>query len=98
MACLSVSDESWASSSLPKMPSERLSRLHLHNNDDEEEDEKDGENSFFGSESTAYKLERVFPVYALGISRPSSDTAIFGSLDDPIWLAVTREAKSVVIN
>jgi serine O-acetyltransferase len=86
MACLS--DESWVS--LPKMLSERLS---LRGDRDEEENKR-----FVDSKITQYRLEKVFPVYAMGISRPDSDSVVsVGNLgdavSDPIWDAVTEEAK-----
>lgn len=80
MAC--VTDESWVA--LPKMLSERLSLR-------EEEEEKPG---FFDSEYTAYRLEKVFPVYALGVQKPDSDPVVpADSSGDPIWDAVRVEAK-----
>ncbi|XP_024177788.1 serine acetyltransferase 4 [Rosa chinensis] len=48
----------------------------------------------FDSESAAYRLEKVFPVYALGIQKPESDPVVVAdSSDDPIWDAVREEAK-----
>lgn len=86
MACLS--DESWVS--LPKMLSERLSVRG-----DRDEAEK---KSFVDSKTTQYRLEKVFPVYAMGISRPDSDSVLYAGnlgdpVSDPIWDAVTEEAK-----
>ena len=88
MAC--VTDESWVA--LPKMLSERLSFK-----EDEVEEEEPG---FFGSESAAYRLEKVFPVYALGIPKSESDPVVVvaHSSGDPIWDAVREEAKSEVLN
>lgn len=83
MAC--VSDESWVA--LPKMLSERLALREEDRHDDEQP-------SFFVSESTAYRLEKVFPVYALGIPKPDSDPVNRASVSgDPIWDAVREEAK-----
>lgn len=83
MAC--VSDESWVA--LPKMLSERLALRQEDRHDDEQP-------SFFGSESTAHRLEKVFPVYALGIPKPDSDPVKPASVSgDPIWDAVREEAK-----
>ncbi|PRQ47246.1 putative serine O-acetyltransferase [Rosa chinensis] len=83
MAC--VTDESWVA--LPRMLSERLSLR-------EEEAEEEEEPGFFDSESAAYRLEKVFPVYALGIQKPESDPVVVAdSSDDPIWDAVREEAK-----
>lgn len=82
MAC--VTDESWVA--LPKMLSERLSLR-----EEEEEEEQPG---FFDSEYTAYRLEKVFPVYALGVPKPDSDPVVpADSSGDPIWDAVRVEAK-----
>ncbi|KAG6619670.1 hypothetical protein I3842_07G004200 [Carya illinoinensis] len=86
MACLS--DESWVS--LPKMLSERLS---LREDQDEQERKR-----FIDSKIAQHRLEKFFPVYALGISRPDSDSvvSVFNSDDplaDPIWDAVKEEAK-----
>ncbi|KAL6220790.1 hypothetical protein ACLB2K_008545 [Fragaria x ananassa] len=82
MAC--VTDESWVA--LPKMLSERLSLR--------EEEEVEEEPGFFDSESAAYRLEKVFPVYALGIPKPEPDPVVEAdSSGDPIWDAVREEAK-----
>ncbi|XP_041019722.1 probable serine acetyltransferase 2 isoform X2 [Juglans microcarpa x Juglans regia] len=86
MACLS--DESWVS--LPKMLSERLS---LRGDQDEQERKR-----FIDSKIAQRRLEKFFPLYALGISRPDSDSvvSVFNSDDplaDPIWDAVKEEAK-----
>ncbi|XP_028795291.1 serine acetyltransferase 2-like [Neltuma alba] len=48
--------------------------------------------------SSAYRLERVFPVYAMGTPNPDSDSVLASSFDDsggadPIWDAVRQEAK-----
>ncbi|XP_009350723.2 serine acetyltransferase 2-like isoform X2 [Pyrus x bretschneideri] len=86
MAC--VSDESWVA--LPKLLSDRL-----YLREDDRRDDDDDEPGFFGSESTAYRLEKVFPVYALGISKPASDSVVGPASvsGDPIWDAVREEAK-----
>lgn len=82
MAC--VTDESWVA--LPKMLSERLSLR--------EEEEVEEEPGFFDSESAAYRLEKVFPVYASGIPKPEPDPVVEAdSSGDPIWDAVREEAK-----
>ncbi|XP_050369672.1 serine acetyltransferase 2-like [Argentina anserina] len=82
MAC--VTDESLVA--LPIMLSERLSL-----NEEEVDEEEPG---FFGNESAAYRLEKVFPVYALGIVKPEPDpVAVADSSGDPIWDAVREEAK-----
>ncbi|CAN6680574.1 unnamed protein product [Malus baccata var. baccata] len=87
MAC--VSDESWVA--LPKMLSDRLSLSEDDRRDDDDDDDQPG---FFRSESTAYRLEKVFPVYALGIPKPESDPVGLASVSgDPIWDAVREEAK-----
>lgn len=46
--------------------------------------------------SQAYRLEKVFPVYAMGIPDPDPDSILDGS--DPIWEAVKQEAKLEVRN
>ena len=89
MACLS--DESWVS--LPKMLSERLSLKG-----DKDEDLDDKKKSFVDSKTTQYRIEKVFPVYALGILKPDSDSLVLvsnsgDSIADPIWDAVKEEAK-----
>ncbi|KAM0975161.1 hypothetical protein ACFX13_018515 [Malus domestica] len=88
MACLS--DESWVA--LPKMLSDGLSLPEDDRRDDDDDD--DYQAGFFRSESTAYRLEKVFPVYALGIPKPESDPVGLASVSgDPIWDAVREEAK-----
>ncbi|RXI06360.1 hypothetical protein DVH24_018402 [Malus domestica] len=86
MAC--VSDESWVP--LPKLLSDRL-----YLREDDRRDADDDQSGFFGSESTAYRLEKVFPVYALGISKPESDSVVGPASvsGDPIWDAIREEAK-----
>ncbi|KAL6222188.1 hypothetical protein ACLB2K_005580 [Fragaria x ananassa] len=82
MAC--VTDESWVA--LPKMLSDLLSLR--------EEEEVEEEPGFFDSESAAYRLEKVFPVYASGIPKPEPDPVVEAdSSGDPIWDAVREEAK-----
>lgn len=45
-----------------------------------------------------FEIERVFPVYAMGSSKPSAPlTAVASDLGDPIWDAVREEAKLDVI-
>lgn len=87
MACLS--DESWVS--LPKMLSERLSLR----GGDQNEEEGLKKKSFVESKRTQYRIEKVFPVYALGISKPESDSVVNSGdlIADPIWDAVKEEAK-----
>ncbi|KAH7519836.1 hypothetical protein FEM48_Zijuj08G0079400 [Ziziphus jujuba var. spinosa] len=85
MACLS-GGENWVS--LPKMLSRRVSLTDDKQNGDDKP-------SFFSPQSMAYRLEKVFPVYALGFnSKPEldSDMSVSDS-DDPIWDEVRREAK-----
>ncbi|KAL5557414.1 hypothetical protein UlMin_039650 [Ulmus minor] len=84
MACLS--DENWVS--LPKMLSKRAS---LRQENPDEEDEKP---DFFDSKSTGYRLEKVFPVYAMGILKNEPEEVVpNANLGDPIWDAVREEAK-----
>lgn len=104
MAC--VSDESWVPLPGPtKMLSQRSSSSSLRQ-DQENADENPKQNNFFRPESTAYRLEKVFPVYALGLPTPASEPALpvpnnFSSAAadaDPIWEAVRQEAKLVAEN
>ncbi|PON82717.1 Serine O-acetyltransferase [Trema orientale] len=89
MACLS--EESWVS--LPKMLSERASLRQERPNEDDKR-------NFMESESTAsYRLDKVFPVYALGISKPDPEPVVSAANSaDPIWDAVREEAKLVAEN
>lgn len=91
MACLS--DESWVS--LPKMLSERLTLRGGDQNEEEDLKKK----SFVESKRTQYRIEKVFPVYALGISKPESDSVVNSGdpIADPIWDAVKEEAKLEVL-
>lgn len=85
MACLS-GGENWGS--LPKMLSRRVSLTEdKHNGDDKP--------TSFSPQSTADRLEKVFPVYALGLnSKPELDSDVYVSdSGDPIWDGVRREAK-----
>jgi len=41
--------------------------------------------------SSSYRLEKVFPVYAMGLPDPDPESILDGS--DPIWEAVKHEAK-----
>lgn len=84
MACLR--EESWFSLAQMKSPGTVLI--------EEEIQEKE--------ENFEYKLEKVFPVYAVGVAKP--DPNLLGSVakcgckpGDPIWEAVTEEAKLEVI-
>lgn len=61
-------------------------------------EEKEEEEENFGSKPVEYKLERVFPVYAVGVSEP--DPNLVASVakcgckpGDPIWDAISEEAK-----
>lgn len=88
MAC--VSDESWVS--LPAMVSGRL-RLG-----GQELPDKEDEPMSYDLMPSAYRLERVFPVYAMGIPTPDSDSVLASRVvksdgADPIWDAVKEEAK-----
>ncbi|KGN48988.1 serine acetyltransferase 2 [Cucumis sativus] len=50
--------------------------------------------AFFSADSMKFGIERVFPVYAMGSSKPSASlTAVVSDLGDPIWDAVREEAK-----
>ncbi|CAK9320812.1 unnamed protein product [Citrullus colocynthis] len=50
--------------------------------------------TFFSPDSMKFGIERVFPVYAMGSSKPSAaPTAVASDLGDPIWDAVREEAK-----
>lgn len=82
MACLS--EESWVS--LPQMLSKRASLLECP-----EEDDKP---NFMESKSNGRRLDKVFPVYALGISKPDPKSLVsLANSSDPIWEAVRKEAK-----
>lgn len=86
MACLS-DEKNWVS--LPKMLSHRASL-----NEDKRDLEDDKPNSFRSQSTAVYRLEKVFPVYALGISKPDLDFDVsLSNLGDPIWDAVRSEAK-----
>lgn len=79
MACLN--DQSWAPS-LPEMLSTRLSF------------KEDIENGEIDANSTPSPFEKVFPVYAMGVSKPNSDPVVLpADSADPIWDAVREEAK-----
>ncbi|KAG8660076.1 serine acetyltransferase 2 isoform X3 [Manihot esculenta] len=79
MACLN--DQSWAPS-LPEMLSTRLSF------------KEDIENGEIDANSTPFPFEKVFPVYAMGVSKPNSDPVVLPvDSADPIWDAVREEAK-----
>ncbi|XP_012065369.1 serine acetyltransferase 4 isoform X2 [Jatropha curcas] len=81
MACLSE-ESCWVSSSLPEMLSRRLS---LKDNQENGEAE---------ANSTPFPIEKVFPVYAMGFSKPDSEFVVSpGDSGDPIWDAVREEAK-----
>ena len=62
----------------------------------DEEDKVERQESFY---TISYRAEKVFPVYAMGISNPDSDSVLASSIDDldirydPIWDAVREEAK-----
>ena len=92
MACLSVSDQSWVSS-LPKMRASLGRQQPTDDADDDTQTQTQIDHKF------VYRLDKVFPVYALGIpsSNSDSDSDSLVSLADPIWDAVREEAKSVVI-
>lgn len=88
MACLS--DEGWFS--FPEMLSKRLV---LKN--DKQEDDEEAKNS--GLKFVGFRLEKVFPVYAMGLSEPDLNPVASvpnsGSVgdSDPIWDAMREEAK-----
>lgn len=57
-----------------------------------------GPNSTVTGNMGEYRLEKVFPVYAVGVSEPDPDLILSVSntastLGDPIWDAVKLEAK-----
>ncbi|KAG7968925.1 hypothetical protein I3843_07G004200 [Carya illinoinensis] len=63
----------------------------------EDQDEQERKR-FIDSKIAQHRLEKFFPVYALGISMPDTDSfvSVFNSDDplaDPIWDAVKEEAK-----
>lgn len=87
MACLS--EESWAS--LPKMLSERASLRQ------ERLPDEDLKPNFLRNTKSTGGLDKVFPVYALGISKPEPEPVVsVANSADPIWDAVRDEAKLVV--
>lgn len=68
-----------------------------------EEEEEGGEENFVSKPMEYNKLEKVFPVYAVGVSEP--DPNLVGSVakcgckpGDPIWDAISEEAKLEVID
>lgn len=85
MACLS--DESWAR--LPNMLSKRLSIK-------EEKQNGEAETNSLASDPVVFPFEKVFPVYAMGYSKPDFDldsVVSAANSRDPIWDAVKEEAK-----
>ncbi|XP_061346056.1 serine acetyltransferase 2-like [Gastrolobium bilobum] len=88
MACLGRHHNSWAV--LPNMVSERfpLSATGNRLQDDDAEPKCCPSLS-----SSAYRLEKVFPVYAMGIPDPDPDPGSVLDGSDPIWDAVREEAK-----
>lgn len=76
MACLS--DETWAASLSNKLSDSASLREQDHGSDSPKD-------------SAQLGLERVFPVYAMGSSKPSA--AVPSDLGDPIWDSVREEAK-----
>lgn len=44
--------------------------------------------------SSSYRLEKVFPVYAMGLPDPDPESIL--DVSDPIWEAVKQEAKHEV--
>ncbi|XP_024032823.1 serine acetyltransferase 2-like [Morus notabilis] len=93
MAC--VSDESWVPLP-PKMLSQHSSSSSLRQDQD-----RDRENDDVKRQIPSYRLEKVFPVYALGVPNSSSEPVLPVALNDsaaesdsdPIWDAVRHEAK-----
>lgn len=64
-----------------------------------EEEEKEEEENFGGSKKPGdFRLEKVFPVYAVGVSEPDPNLVVSVAKSgckpgDPIWDAVREEAK-----
>ncbi|KAF3440392.1 hypothetical protein FNV43_RR18676 [Rhamnella rubrinervis] len=85
MACLS-GEKNWVS--LPKMLSH-----HASLNGDKRDLDDEKPNSFRSQSTTVYRLEKVFPVYALGFPSLTSTRRLSSNLGDPIWDAVRSEAK-----
>ena len=86
MACLS--DNTWVAPLSNQLADCASLRDKEHGGDSD----VDGDTpSFISAASQQFRLERVFPVYAMGSSKPP---AVVGSdLGDPIWDAVRQEAK-----
>lgn len=83
MACLS--DETWAATLSNKLADCASLREQEHAGD---------RPTFFPADSLPFGLERVFPVYAMGSSKPAAAPAtVAANLGDPIWDAVREEAK-----
>uniref|UniRef100_A0A5B7BLF7 serine O-acetyltransferase n=1 Tax=Davidia involucrata TaxID=16924 RepID=A0A5B7BLF7_DAVIN len=86
MACLS-DDSSWFS---------LVEMLSTHTVLEEEEEDAP---KISGSKSMEYRLEKVFPVYAMGLpnNRDSNPVVLYvnsgSTVGDPIWDAVREEAK-----
>ncbi|GMH24542.1 hypothetical protein Nepgr_026385 [Nepenthes gracilis] len=72
--------------SLSKMNAERAAFEAAEANDGEEEAAANS----FDVGSLDYKLQKIFPVYALGLSQPEDSDSTVG---DPIWEAIRQEAK-----
>lgn len=71
--------------------------------EEKKEEEEGGEENFVSKPMEYNKLEKVFPVYAVGVSEP--DPNLVGSVakcgckpGDPIWDAISEEAKLEVID
>ncbi|KAK4368199.1 hypothetical protein RND71_011991 [Anisodus tanguticus] len=93
MACSCLSDDTWfALSQMRTTTTTSLtSTLQVEN---QENPEKFGSNSAMGE----YRLEKVFPVYAVGVSEPDPNLIVSvantaSTVGDPIWDAVKLEAK-----
>lgn len=88
MACSCLSDDTWYALSQMRTTTSLTTTLHV------EDPEKLGPNSSMAD----YPIEKVFPVYAVGVSEPDPNLIVSvantaSTVGDPIWDAVKLEAK-----
>ncbi|PHT56387.1 hypothetical protein CQW23_04873 [Capsicum baccatum] len=88
MACSCLSDDTWYALSQMRTTTSLTTTLQV------EDPEKLGPNSSMAD----YPIEKVFPVYAVGVSEPDPNLIVSvantaSTVGDPIWDAVKLEAK-----